>query len=95
MVNGQVHVDGKPPVLARRDRVIDQAHTIETGASYLDASQTRGYCVAKDATHRAARLDPSAGKKRPPQDDTYTKKQKGSPEPPRLSLKTLPVRRVT
>jgi len=29
-----------------------------------EASQTRDYCVAKNATHRAARLDPSLGKER-------------------------------
>ena len=29
-----------------------------------DASQTRDYCVAKNATHRAARLDPSLRKER-------------------------------
>jgi len=29
-----------------------------------EASQTRDYCVAKDATQRAARLDPSLRKKR-------------------------------
>jgi hypothetical protein len=29
-----------------------------------DASQTRDYCVAKNATHRAARPDPSLRKKR-------------------------------
>jgi hypothetical protein len=36
-----------------------------------EASQTREYCVAKNATRRAARLGPSADKKRPPQDDNY------------------------
>jgi hypothetical protein len=29
-----------------------------------DASQTRDYCVAKSATHRAARPDPSLREKR-------------------------------
>jgi hypothetical protein len=29
-----------------------------------EASQTRDYCVAKNATHRAARLDPSLRKER-------------------------------
>jgi hypothetical protein len=29
-----------------------------------EASQTRDYCVAKNATHRAARPDPSLRKKR-------------------------------
>jgi hypothetical protein len=29
-----------------------------------EASQTRGYCVAKNATHRAARPDPSLRKER-------------------------------
>jgi hypothetical protein len=29
-----------------------------------EASQTRDYCVAKNATQRAARLDPSPRKKR-------------------------------
>jgi hypothetical protein len=36
-----------------------------------EASQTRDYCVAKNATVRAARLGPSAGKERPRQDDNY------------------------
>jgi len=35
----------------------------------MEASQTRDYCVAKNATLRAARSDPSSGKMRPPQDD--------------------------
>jgi len=30
----------------------------------MEASQTRGYCVAKCATHRAARSDPSLRKER-------------------------------
>jgi hypothetical protein len=30
----------------------------------MEASQTRDYCVAKNATLRAARLDPSLRKKR-------------------------------
>jgi hypothetical protein len=30
----------------------------------MEASQTRDYCVAKDATHRAARPDPSRRKER-------------------------------
>lgn len=34
-----------------------------------EASQTRGYCVAKNAKLRAVRPGPSAGKERPPQDD--------------------------
>jgi hypothetical protein len=34
-----------------------------------EASQTRDYCVAKNATHRAARPDPSRRKKRDAQDD--------------------------
>jgi hypothetical protein len=36
-----------------------------------EASQTREYCIAKNAMHRTARLDPSAGKRRPPQDDKH------------------------
>ena len=32
--------------------------------SLKEASQTRDYCVAKNATRRAARLDPSLRKKR-------------------------------
>jgi hypothetical protein len=32
--------------------------------SYKEASQTRDYCVAKNATHRAARPDPSLRKER-------------------------------
>jgi hypothetical protein len=38
----------------------------------MEASQTRDYCVAKGATHRAARPGPSVGKERPPQDDKST-----------------------
>jgi len=34
-----------------------------------EASQTRYFCVAKNATLRAARPDPSASKQRSPQDD--------------------------
>jgi hypothetical protein len=34
-----------------------------------EASQTREYCVAKNATHRAARPGPSPSKKRLSQDD--------------------------
>jgi uncharacterized membrane protein len=34
-----------------------------------EASQTRGYCDAKNATHRAARPDPSPSKERLSQDD--------------------------
>ena len=34
-----------------------------------EAGQTRDYCVAKNATLRAARSDPSLGKKRLLQDD--------------------------
>ena len=32
-------------------------------------AERANYCVAKNATLRAARLDPSAGKERVPQDD--------------------------
>jgi hypothetical protein len=39
---------------------------------YKEAIQTRDYCVAKDATLRADRSDPSAGKKRQPRDDNVT-----------------------
>jgi hypothetical protein len=38
-------------------------------ANFKETSQTRDFCVAKSATLRAARPDPSAGKERPPQDD--------------------------
>jgi len=34
------------------------------GSTFEEASQTRDYCVAKSATHRAARPDPSLRKKR-------------------------------
>jgi hypothetical protein len=43
-----------------------------------DASQTRDYCVAKGATQRAARSDPSAKQKRSPQDDNFIPKSKGA-----------------
>jgi hypothetical protein len=35
-----------------------------------EASQTRDSCAAKNAAHRAARLDPSRDKKRPAQDES-------------------------
>src|SRR5579871_899669 len=35
----------------------------------MDASQPRDDCVVKDATRRAARPGPAAGKECPPQDD--------------------------
>ena len=38
--------------------------------SAKEASQTREYSVAKNATLRAARPGPSPGKKRPSQDDS-------------------------
>jgi hypothetical protein len=38
-----------------------------------EASQTRDYCVAKSATPRAARPDPSRDKKRLAQDDKTPK----------------------
>ena len=39
------------------------------GNADKEAIRTRDYCVAKNATLRADRPDPSSGKKRLPQDD--------------------------
>jgi ribosomal protein S12 len=40
------------------------AFTSKMSARLKEASQTRDFCVARNATHRAARPDPSLRKKR-------------------------------
>jgi hypothetical protein len=58
---------------AEREGFIEEVDALTPDACPVDgdreASQTRDYCVAKYATHRAARPDPSLRKERLLRDD--------------------------